>query len=86
MDYYTEPDYDYLINILEKSRDNVPFQSKLSIKQLVDNELVLVDPIFTKYEEYYNQIRAQQMQRRRESSLMQKENQKPNIMKKPPTP
>ena len=57
MDYYTEPDYDYLINLLEKCRDNVPFQSKLTVKQLVDQEVVAVDPIFTKYEEYYNQIR-----------------------------
>ena len=37
--YYDRPDYDYLIKLLERAKDSIPFYAKMKNSTLVDNDV-----------------------------------------------
>jgi hypothetical protein len=71
IDYYDKPDYDRMAKLLEKAKEAIPMQPRSkSNNTLVDQDLFEMDPLFLKFNECLNKLRAttKQIQRKQASS------------------
>jgi len=69
LDYYDRPDYDFLIKVLERAKDSIPFYAKMKNTTLVDNELFENDPLFVRYSEAYIKHREKKIKEQKQAYI-----------------
>lgn len=54
MDFMSLPDYDYLVKILTKARDEIVNQTGENIYYLVDSDIHINDPLFMNFNQFFS--------------------------------
>eukprot|EP00347_Sterkiella_histriomuscorum_P000150 403376979 len=74
LDFTSLPDYDYLIKVLTKARDEIVNQTGENTYYLVDSDIHLNDPLFMGFNQSFSQL---QLSKHKDALFIQKENKLP---------